>query len=86
MKYCNLIGQLHMYMFETYRKPVLKSDIHTCMFTIEKRKKNFFLHCRCNKGHTKLILCFTDFLGQKHDPVGRQKNKNKNDQTSHEFN
>ena len=27
-------------------------------------------------GHTKLILCFTDCLGQKHDPVGRQKNKN----------
>ena len=37
-------------------------------------------------GHTKLILCFTDYLGQKHDPVGRQKNKNKNDQTSHKFN
>ena len=28
----------------------------------------------------------TDCLGQKHDPVGRQKNENKNDQTSHEFN
>ena len=37
-------------------------------------------------GHTKLILCFTDCLGRKHDPVGRQKNKNKNDQTSHKFN
>ena len=37
-------------------------------------------------GHTKLILCFTDCLGQKHDPIGRQKNKNKNDQTSHKFN
>ena len=30
-------------------------------------------------GHTKLILCFTDSLGQKHDPLGRQKNKNKSD-------
>ena len=42
--------------------------------------------CIPGLGHTKLILCFTDCLGQKHDPVGRQKNKNKNDQTSHEFN
>ena len=41
---------------------------------------------RNHLGHTKLILCFTDCLGQKHDPVGRQKNKNKNDRTSHEFN
>ena len=45
MKYCNLIGQLHI-VYETYRKPVLKSfdfDIHTCMFTIEKgEKKNIF--------------------------------------------
>ena len=39
-----------------------------------------------NLGHTKLILCFTDCLGQKHDLVGRHKNKNKNDQTSHKFN
>ena len=42
--------------------------------------------------HTQTIrpyqinLCFTDCLGQKHDPVGKQKNKNKNDQTSHKFN
>ena len=37
-------------------------------------------------GHNNLILCFTDCLDQKHDAVGRQKNKNKNDQTSHKFN
>ena len=28
-------------------------------------------------GHTKLILFFTDCLGQKHDLVGRQKNMTK---------
>ena len=37
-------------------------------------------------GRTKLILYLMDCLGQKHDPVGRQKNKNKNDQTSYECN
>ena len=37
-------------------------------------------------GCTKLSLYFMDCLGQKHDPVGRQENKNKNDQTSYECN
>ena len=39
-----------------------------------------------SQGHTKLLLCFMDCLGQNHDSVGRQINKNKSDQTSHEFN
>ena len=29
-------------------------------------------------GHTKLMLCFTDYLPSQSDPAGREKNKNVN--------